>query len=253
MLIVGIDVASKLANCGYAIGIWNSGQIQIQRAGLLEEAGQMNGLRDVIAPLMRSSDPVLLALDAPLGWPAPLGKTLAAHQAGGPITVAKDAMFARNTDRFVRKRTGQIPLEVGADKIARAAHAALNILQSLREASGEELPMAWQASLCQSAAIEVYPAATLRASGLPHSGYKDNQKDRDLMLAKRKRIASGFGIRVTGLDEFTDKQDDVFDACLCLVAAGDFLEGRAMPPDDIALAVSEGWIWVRSPAETSAE
>jgi hypothetical protein len=37
---------------------------------------------------------------------------------------------------------------------------------------------------------------------------------------------------------------DALDAVVCLLAAKDFLEGRALPPEDSALAVREGWIWV---------
>jgi hypothetical protein len=51
-----------------------------------------------------------------------------------------------------------------------------------------------------------------------------------------------------GLGERVAAQDDEFDARLCLLAARDLLDGTAVGPrpDESALAVKEGWIWVRS-------
>jgi len=37
---------------------------------------------------------------------------------------------------------------------------------------------------------------------------------------------------------------DTLDSVVCLLAAKDFLEGRAVPPENRALASQEGWIWV---------
>jgi hypothetical protein len=39
---------------------------------------------------------------------------------------------------------------------------------------------------------------------------------------------------------------DALDAAVCVVAAGDFLAGSTMPPEDLALAPREGWIWARA-------
>jgi hypothetical protein len=47
------------------------------------------------------------------------------------------------------------------------------------------------------------------------------------------------------LQGYIDTQDDIFDACLCLLAASDFLAGRAIQPTNEGLAAHEGWIWVR--------
>jgi len=52
--------------------------------------------------------------------------------------------------------------------------------------------------------------------------------------------------RILGLLERVDGSADEFDACLCLAAALDFVNGVCVPPppelEDIALR--EGWIWV---------
>ena len=34
-------------------------------------------------------------------------------------------------------------------------------------------------------------------------------------------------------------------ALLCVIGGADFLAGTALPPEDLALAQREGWIWVR--------
>jgi Protein of unknown function (DUF429) len=70
----------------------------------------------------------LLALDAPLGWPADMGAALVQHRAGAPIDVQANMLFRRETDRYVARKLRKTPLDVGADRIARTAHAALKLL-----------------------------------------------------------------------------------------------------------------------------
>ena len=38
---------------------------------------------------------------------------------------------------------------------------------------------------------------------------------------------------------------DVLDSVVCVLAAIDFLEGRAVGPSDASIALHEGWIWAR--------
>lgn len=56
---------------------------------------------------------------------------LPTHEAGKPIRVPKDQFFRRGTDRFIHQTLGQRPLDVGADRIGRTAHAALTLIQDL--------------------------------------------------------------------------------------------------------------------------
>jgi len=133
-------------------------------------------------------------------------------------------------------------LEVGADRIARAAHSALEALEVLRRASCKQLTLASAPSISSVEVIEVYPAATLKANGLPSSGYKD--KDGKSI---RTQIALGLRGAVAGLDQFVDSNINAFDACLCLAAARDFLLGVCPGPrrDEASDAAKEGWIWVK--------
>lgn len=247
MLIIGLDAASQWQDFGFAIGRTSGQAVVIERAGLVGTCESPTVLVSIIAPLLRTSDRALVAIDAPLGWPDGLRDSLANHEAGQKITAPKHEMFCRKTDRWVRAQIGKTPLEVGADKIARAAYAALEALAILRERSGKPIPLVWDPGFGGIGAIEVYPAATLVAEGFGKASYKDNKDPRKHAesINVRAKIAARLSSRIGGLDQFQSAQDDVFDACLCLAAAQDFLEGRAQPPVDLGVAKREGWIWVR--------
>lgn len=242
MLLIGLDAASSLAKFGYAIGHYDGSCVHIESAGLIEDRHQPNAIATLIVPALRAANQALIAIDAPLGWPMPLATALHQHRAGEALSTEKDQLFQRQTDRFVHEHLGKKALEIGADKIARAAHRALEVLQQLRVASNRPIPLAWSVPFAGTAAIEVYPAGTLLARGLPHSAYKkDEQRE------VRKTIADALAPELPDLMRYTDGNTDVFDACLCLAAAKDFIDGIAAPPDDLASAQAEGWIWVRCP------
>jgi hypothetical protein len=40
---------------------------------------------------------------------------------------------------------------------------------------------------------------------------------------------------------------DLLDAAVCVLAGSDFMQGRAMSPEDRPLAEREGWIWTSRP------
>jgi hypothetical protein len=55
---------------------------------------------------------------------------------------AANAMFRRTTDLFIQQKLKKTPLDVGADRIARTAYAALAILGTLRVELG--MPFRWR-------------------------------------------------------------------------------------------------------------
>lgn len=246
MLIIGLDAASDWKNFGYALGQYVEGQVRISKAGLINMPNEPNALTAILAPELRKASTALIAIDAPLGWPAALAEELYAHQAGEPFRSDKNGMFRRATDCHIKKLLKKTPLEVGADKIARAAHTALATLSCLRTEVGRPIPLAWDVKFQGIAAIEVYPAGTLRARGLPDSKYKKPTE-----LKVRKEIARQLEGEIAGITKYADGSDDVFDACVCLAAAKDFLEGLTVPPVDLLQAKREGWIWVRNPLMVS--
>lgn len=151
------------------------------------------------------------------------------------------------TDRYIYKQTGKRPLDVGADRIARTAAAAVSGLEHLRSEADSRIRLAWDhEGVRGTQVIEVYPAATLKVHGLPCDGYKDK---RDEHRERREEILHGLpNIEVPSSCQDTARSSaDALDALVCLLAAIDFLTGHAMPPQDCDLAHAEGWIWCRPP------
>lgn len=238
MIIVGLDAASDLRKFGVVVGHWHDDKLSLVGSGTLDQ----RETRDLLHGHLRVASRALLAIDAPLGWPAALGRALASHQAGEAVVVPQNSLFRRATDTMVHARTGKLPLEVGADRIARAAWQALNVLDQLRVATAAEIPLAWTPAFGDRiAAIEVYPGAMLKATGGNPAGYKEPAEGR----AARAAIAQRFTDRAPWFTGLIDARIDVFDAALCTLAGVDFLLGLATPPDDLQLARKEGWAWVR--------
>lgn len=238
--LIGVDCAVDPARVGLALAQFDDGSTRL----LTAQRGSGEGdLAATIGEWIQGHEPVLLALDAPLGWPEPLGRALARHVAGAPISGSANELFRRLTDNVVRDEIGRQPLDVGADRIARTAHAALALLAQLRALTGHTIPLAWeQPPPSPVAAIEVYPAATLMAHGLAASGYKDRTQTvpRRMILAAL-RTHMQLPPHLPALIE----EPDALDATLCVLAASDFLRGDVIRPIDIGRARAEGWIWVR--------
>ena len=230
--IIGVDCATQPRKTGLACARWSGDDLRLEEA---RRAHPSEPAAAIVAGWMDTPGPVLLCLDAPLGWPSALARELSGHQAGAGITADADAMFHRHTDRVIRERLGKHPLEVGANFIARTALAAVNLLQALRDQSGRALPLPRVAGpVADSAAIEVYPAALRRVRGW------------DTRVDVRARLPEAFEGPVPDLSVATD---DTLDAALCVLAGVDFLAGHAVAPtaDEAALAGREGWIWSADP------
>lgn len=238
--IVGIDIATDPKKRYISYAGFNGTRVSLQ---WVADGNNTTGLIDDTKSAVRQGERALLALDAPLGWPASLATTLADHVAGQILEVPPDKMFRRATDDFIKEKINKRPLDVGADRIARTAHAALSLLNELSTYIQKPIPLAWEASYDSIAAIEVYPAATLMAHGKSASGYKgkDGQQVRGSILS--------------WLTKFMDispehkklllSNDNALDSALCVLAGRDFLFGSCYIPTDLALAKKEGWIWVR--------
>ena len=175
LTIIGIDCAAQPENVGIALGRRSHGATRIEAVRSGKRMG-WDGVVEHTAGLIKkeASGSALIALDAPLGWPQALAETLPAHFAGRAPRFTANEMFRRRTDDVVKEKLNKQPLDVGADKIARATHAALRFLDLLREATGLAVPLAWSPGQPTGvSAIEVYPAATLIACDLlPSRNYK---------------------------------------------------------------------------------
>ena len=235
-LIIGIDCATKPEKTGIAVGTFHPERSSVESVHI---GSQRHPIAQIITDQINSTDRVLLALDAPLGWPTDLGPTLHEHQAGQSIDVHPDILFSRVTDKFVREQTKKKPLEVGADRIARTAHAALSLLNTLRIELNEPIPLAWSNEFPQRiAAIEVYPAVTLLKKGIEAKGYKKDSNVRESVIGQLRDH-----IQLPADTSLMKQKPDVLDAVICLLAGVDFLNGDVAEPTDIEIAKKEGWIW----------
>ncbi|MEM7050237.1 MAG: DUF429 domain-containing protein [Acidobacteriota bacterium] len=247
--LLGIDCAVSRTNLGAAVGVFTQGRLRC--SGFVEPvpSAMAAWLREQRA----AGRPVLVALDAPLGWPEDLGASLASHSAGEELPGERNLLFRRETDRWVRARIGKQSLDVGADRIARTAHASLELLTALRQEADEALPMIWSPeALSTGGSIEVYPAATLRAWSFPNAGYKGAS---EVGRSKRREILAcmtGAGVDVPeALRQEALASDHRLDALICLLAGHDFLAGLCSPPENLPQAQKEGWMWVREPTSSN--
>jgi len=240
--VIGIDCATEPRKTGLALGFREECATWLEAA----EVGQSEAmLLDTLTGWLGTAERVLLSIDAPLGWPSGMAAALPSHQAGAPLGGGAHALFRRATDRFIRRRLGKQSLDVGADRIARTAFAALSVLHEIRKRGSLPIPLAWDRKFDGVVAIEVYPAATLRAHGMPDKGYKvpGGQSQR---MAVIDRLGQHFDLR--GHRSQLLSNVDVLDAAICMLAGLDFEGGAAMPPENIYEARREGWIWARDPA-----
>lgn len=239
ILIVGIDCATKANKVGLVVATSGADRPTILRAH--PHGKSTSDMAEALVTVLQSEigawapKPTLLALDAPLGWPQPLGEGLHTHLAGARLRRrgrSADGYFRRVTDRRVKRVLGKAPLEVGANFIARTGMATLELLASLGEALGSPIKLAWQRSDVDRGchAIEVYPAATRIALNL---------HDQPNQLQKLKEHMAGVEHLGASPSEHT------IDAALCVLAADHFIRGNVVAPrrSEVAIAKREGWIW----------
>ena len=238
--IIGIDCAVDERKVGVAIGSCIDGGCNLISIPLRVKT---ESVAQLVCNWIGRSAKTLLAMDAPLGWPAALGTALSGHLAGNGIGTSAELLFRRATDRFVKVHLNKQPLDVGADRIARTAKAALNFLTQVRIETNLAVPLVWKADFAEKVgAIEVYPAGTLVSYDLPSSGYKEKNQDE-----ARKQILEGLGRHMDlqlGLAD-GEKNADILDAIICVLSGADFLRARSYCPKDLGEAAKEGWIWVK--------
>jgi len=241
VVVVGVDCATTEERTGLARGVVDSeGELRVERV-TLGTAGESAAA--TVASWISGCERFVIGLDAPLGWPAPLGQALASHQAGQPLSPTAEQLFRRETDRYVQAELGKLPLEVGADRIARTARAALALLDEIRALTAGAVSLVWRPG-AEWGAVEVYPAATLLSRSISPAGYKANTgKGRTRRAAVLDRLKHEVSTDITR--ELLIENEDLMDAMLCALAAADFARGDGLPPTDPARARTEGWIWFR--------
>ena len=245
--IVGLDMATGSNKQGVAVGMINAkGMVEVLRVG---KGGEL-------AKFLNKYSPALLAIDSPLGWPVSMREALCGHRAGEKITTLRNSVFRRKTDEFIgSKLSGINPLEVGADKIAKTAHAACELIGKGGELNdGRGIPVLLSPGVPERlSAIEVYPAATWFAHGwgkpTRYKGGKNKAEERKKREEMVRKLRDKGSIALSpDAKSSAESDDDILDACICLLAARDFLDGECYTPKDAnaeEAAKIEGWIWVK--------
>jgi predicted RNase H-like nuclease len=246
--IIGIDCATQSNKVGLALGSVSNGILSIEKA---RKVAKNESVANVVSNWIKEQGNVktLIALDSPLGWPVKLGEELIGHMAGASLSTDAHQMFRRRTDFFIKEKAGKQSLDVGADRIARTAHAALMLIDELTDQLGTTIPLAWSAELVDPiSAIEVYPAVTLKSCQLlPATSYKK------AISKERSWIFDGLSqlMNVSEIDkELVIADDDMLDAVVCVLAGYHFIRAESEGPrtkQERALAEKEGWIWARMP------
>lgn len=227
--IIGIDCAVDPRKTGLVSARIQGDDLLIEQARL---ASKQHLAADIVVEWISGADEVLLCLDAPLGWPLALGASMKEHRAGEALSQSANSLFRRQTDDFIHQHLGKRPLDVGADRIARTAKAALDLLNSISSSMNASVTMAWSpSSRAKVSAIEVYPAATRIAWRCADGSEAESD------LRGHYRTKADFGM---------PESEHIHDALACVVAGKDFLLGRCYPPQDLETAEKEGWIWVAS-------
>mgnify|MGYP000953606960 CR=1 FL=1 len=238
--VIGIDCATDPKKTGISFGYYRNCEMVITNTIVSKDFTTMyRYLFDYI----NKNDDILIAMDAPFGWPSSMGHALINHNAGNPIHIDSNNMFRRETDRFIKRKIGKQSLDVGADRIARTAHSALNIIDEIRKHTNREVTLVWDETDIRGVnLIEVYPAATLDCYNIVSKGYKESNK-----YDVRKVIIEALSNHIiieTNRDMILHNAD-ALDSVICLLAAKDFIMGNVLYPDNIELAKKEGWIWVK--------
>ena len=252
--IIGVDCAAQPGKTGIAFG-WRDQDYLFFDSLLLPHRLTFQQIADRIAEYAKKGDRVLLAFDAPLGWPRSLSEELWNHHAGDRIKGDPDELFSRMTDRFVRDKTGIRPLEVGANLIARTSRSALELLALVVEKLeiGFVPVVAGTGRSGLIEVVEVFPKLQLWALGLTTDGYKgtgDKEKEsREKLVMDLIRHKETGHVHFEGVEIGMILDDNLLDAALCVLAGYDFLGGNCFPcpPKEEILdqAFKEGWIWFR--------
>jgi len=263
MFLIGVDYSAQEGNVGLAAGRLNGDSLEVEFAECPGTRAEVEKRIVDSINAEKKNGGALIAIDAPLGWPKSLSKTLCWHKAGRAFSTPADQLFKRATDRWVRDEIKQKPLEIGADWIARTAYSALSFLLRLRNETACVIPLAWKPGCAMSVSvIEVYPAATLKGRNIAPANCrgKEGEEKRECIARWREDVINRLGVDGVWPSEDLVKNrlmfenEHVFDAVLCVQAAMDFVKGHVISPSDaeidggkvgIRRAKKEGWIWVK--------
>lgn len=229
---VGVDVASQPAGTAACLVRWDVTGATLKSVEHDVDDARMATI--LIEPVAK------IGLDVPLGWPRDFVAAVARHHGGRSFGVASTERLARReTDRWVKTETGQLPLSVSTDRIA---YPAMRMARLLGQVAGDAVDRTGAGRF-----VEVYPAAALRVWGMPYRSYKREANRKVLRdVSERLRHRCGWLVADDGTWSDVTHSDHAFDALICALVARAHQRDLCHPiPRDLhAAAAREGWIAV---------
>ncbi|MET1086498.1 MAG: DUF429 domain-containing protein [Arthrobacter sp.] len=238
MRTLGVDLAAATKKTAVAVIDWGQGAARLVHLAL-------NVADQEIVELFGTTD--MTGIDCPVGWPQALIPFLTGHLDfdGGPVLAydgieGRRLLAYRDTDRFVTRETGLIPLSVSADRLAHPAMRCAVIQAKIAALHGPQ-PRDGSGRLA-----EVYPAASLRLWGLAARGYKgrgtSEAEHLSVLLGSLREQAPWLDLAAQ--EDRLAGSDDLFDAVVASLTARAAAVGLTVQPDEAhaATARSEGWI-----------
>jgi len=235
---IGIDMASKPVKTAMCAITW--------RGDHAVAAFDPDTSDDHIVDVLESADKV--GLDCPLGWPEPFVRAITAHSQMAPWPGRgldpeqyRRMLAHRETDRVIRG-SGRPPLSVSTDRIGIVAMRFAGIADALAR-RGRAIDRSGNGLLA-----EVYPAAALRAWGLPDRGYKGKGQAAGVSVLLEALLDRVPWLRFAdGAEDICRTSHDALDALICALVARAIVLNRTRWPDTDErwrLAAIEGWIHV---------
>lgn len=238
--ILGIDLAAQPRNTGL-VELFATVEDGRWRAAVPDDVGTDEHLVD----LGTRAD--LVGVDAPLGWPIDFVQAVRAHEAREPWpgTANRRTLTHRRTDDVVRDHGRGNPMSASADLLGHVAMRCALLQRDWAKRWGAPAPRDGSGRL-----VEVYPAASLRAWGLPERGYKGPSGESG---RARATIVDGLAdatepwLDVTSVRSACIDSDHVLDALVAALSALATHVGASHGPESVEdhhCAVLEGWIHV---------
>src|SRR5690606_4581025 len=140
--------------------------------------------------------------------------------------VRRDELYLRLTDHMVIAQCGPRPLSVVADRIALAAIRCAGLLDALEVVDRSGV----------NGVFEVYPAAALKAWGLPWTGYKGpsaaaQKRLKELFCGEARDCCDPWPTFAPGLDTLCETNDHAFDALIAALVTRAAALRRTICPD----------------------
>jgi predicted nuclease with RNAse H fold len=248
MLTVGVDLAAEPEGTALAWVEWRDGRAVVREVSCgADDAAVLGAIKEADQA----------GVDCPLGWPDAFVDFVVAHRAGSVAwrpeltgRAGRRSLALRVTDLVVRAETGLTPLSVSADRIGYVAMRCAGLLATLAQ-EGRPVDRSGAGPVA-----EVYPAACLKAWGLPHHGYK-----RPGDLAKLGGVVDGLlaaapWLEVGAAEGLCRSRHDAADAVVAALAARAASLGLTLRPrtaEEERAAATEGWVAVLLPGTELAQ